>query len=781
MFRSFYVKFSLVYVFFYALLLGFSLKIFFVGLKSSLKKIIFWALSSLIIFNGWPLISGKIVNGIIWQSKNVKVPFEFDPNYEEFLNRLKTESCSKLLVLPLTDENYQILRGKNGGGYFGLSTIPFLTGKNNLSGMSGFGVFRLQLESLIEKKEMTKVSRLFSLFGLDCIFYNSDDFIYDNFPGYPYSDWLKKTFPSQKAFGNFVEGLGSKLQFKIGAYSLYELPNYLPHFYIPTKVVSSLGGVETLSDIIGLKNQDPGIAVFFPSLDQDNSELSRTASDFWVEAKGPLLDSLAWETPQEAEVIYPFVKTNPAWKSKLIKVKEMIEERLAGNSLPEKIEKKLFFANKRIAEVVNLAETDSLPGYQKKITEIFNLLTSAKVNKEPYLKWAFEVKSNLKDNLGKLQLSDQKSVTDYKLFITQSLEKLDQVAPNFKISDQEYSLSVPSSGRYALTFKESTKEKTSSLLPLLEKADFSLERSQLETGGNLVIDEDGWIKAGEADLKKGDLTLKVKLNYELNLLAAKGSWANPVQQTVWRPRERKQVDISLVDGYELPLAKYYYSWPISSWYPSTWYVLEGRAEDKTTKIFLTEEFSPAGHRIIKEMAPDPETGIFKLYVKSSETATAARVFLSPQGGNEIKIPEIKVIPIFEPKVVLRSIPDKQETSGLIPRISFMKVNPTRYRVKIEGARQAFWLIFSENFNQGWKIFETGQKPLAEKAHLPVNGYANGWLINPEDTGGRESYELVIEFSYQKVFLICLGISLLTVVVCLILIVLSLKRRWNEKN
>ena len=65
------------------------------------------------------------------------------------------------------------------------------------------------------------------------------------------------------------------------------------------------------------------------------------------------------------------------------------------------------------------------------------------------------------------------------------------------------------------------------------------------------------------------------------------------------------------------------------------------------------------------------------------------------------------------------------------------------------------------------MFETwGKKPLSEERHFLVNGYANAWLIKPEDVGGRTSYRLIVEFWPQRLFYIGLGISGLTLVGCL---------------
>lgn len=133
-----------------------------------------------------------------------------------------------------------------------------------------------------------------------------------------------------------------------------------------------------------------------------------------------------------------------------------------------------------------------------------------------------------------------------------------------------------------------------------------------------------------------------------------------------------------------------------------------------------------------------------------------------------------------------------------PRIYFEKINRTRYRIKITEVSGPYVLVFSEVFNNNWKIFEEqspetrlskneknisyfnneiiegdhknlfldsktfetwGKTALAEDAHFEVNGYANAWLINRSDVGGKKDYELILELTTQRTFYIMSPISI----------------------
>lgn len=100
-------------------------------------------------------------------------------------------------------------------------------------------------------------------------------------------------------------------------------------------------------------------------------------------------------------------------------------------------------------------------------------------------------------------------------------------------------------------------------------------------------------------------------------------------------------------------------------------------------------------------------------------------------------------------------------------ISYRRINPTRFWAKITSVNPVI-LMFDEKFETGWKlylkekfemqgvlneqIFNTiGLRPITEDKHMKVNGYANGWLINPKTDLVGEETEVIIEYEPQRVF------------------------------
>ena len=130
-----------------------------------------------------------------------------------------------------------------------------------------------------------------------------------------------------------------------------------------------------------------------------------------------------------------------------------------------------------------------------------------------------------------------------------------------------------------------------------------------------------------------------------------------------------------------------------------------------------------------------------------------------------------------------------------PKITFQKINKTKYKILVTNVHNPYMLIFSNAFHKDWKIYlsqttsltseavtntyfngqvsELNQKDtffdsktfetvflpsVVDKTHIMVNGYANGWYIEPTDFGGKSEYELIVELKSQRVFYFCLAIS-----------------------
>jgi len=147
--------------------------------------------------------------------------------------------------------------------------------------------------------------------------------------------------------------------------------------------------------------------------------------------------------------------------------------------------------------------------------------------------------------------------------------------------------------------------------------------------------------------------------------------------------------------------------------------------------------------------------------------------------------------ILEPAVASNSTVASQE-----PEIIFKRMNPSKYLVSVKGAKDPFWLVFSESFHAQWKLYqclEQNSQPqediVAEYPHLNVkeakhsmrfipgdvsfllrdplvmphqivNGFANGWYIEPKKVGLGEDFTLILYFYPQSLFYLGLLIAVI---------------------
>jgi hypothetical protein len=79
----------------------------------------------------------------------------------------------------------------------------------------------------------------------------------------------------------------------------------------------------------------------------------------------------------------------------------------------------------------------------------------------------------------------------------------------------------------------------------------------------------------------------------------------------------------------------------------------------------------------------------------------------------------------------------------LPRVSYRRVAPYEFRVRVDGARRPFLLAVDETFAPGWHL-ETGGRDSTGLTHVRVNGYANGWRVP-----WKGSYDLTVTYGPEQ--------------------------------
>lgn len=245
MFRDFAGKWMFTYAFFYSLLLGQTFFLIIQKCKPKVSLLLTGILIFLILINGWPLLSGSTFNRELFQSNDIKNVITMDKKYEQVIQTIQALTVDgKILTLPFTDYNYQVLRGENDNAYIGASTIPELTGKKDFSGYLTMLPYSDAFYRLVKEQKYDKVKQLLGMLNVRYIFYNQDSFVFGmNFPGYPYQ-YVREYLPaSQKDYEKLISNITQSKPITTGIYALYKVSN---PFYVPK--ISLASNVSSFSD-----------------------------------------------------------------------------------------------------------------------------------------------------------------------------------------------------------------------------------------------------------------------------------------------------------------------------------------------------------------------------------------------------------------------------------------------------------------------------------------------------------------------------------------------------
>lgn len=191
--------------------------------------------------------------------------------------------------------------------------------------------------------------------------------------------------------------------------------------------------------------------------------------------------------------------------------------------------------------------------------------------------------------------------------------------------------------------------------------------------------------------------------------------------------------------------------------------------------------------------------------------------ISSSAQHEYEIPQH---PLYEVKWVLlepKTIQLEKSNSSLPdPQIAFKRINPAKCLIQVKGARAPFWLIFSEAYHDQWMLFSPAKKDIGDfldfsstliaqypdfgvtenahdfrfisddiiyrflsplpARHMMVNGFANGWYLDPQKLGLAADFDLVLFFRPQAYAYLGWMITAATISLSAILLLWKLCRK-----
>lgn len=177
----------------------------------------------------------------------------------------------------------------------------------------------------------------------------------------------------------------------------------------------------------------------------------------------------------------------------------------------------------------------------------------------------------------------------------------------------------------------------------------------------------------------------------------------------------------------------------------------------------------------------------KIKVEANQTY---RFYYSPYGGTERATLYMcglnKVKPGVGVKVVQIYAPTIYISSGQVSnnfdkaKVEYTKLTSSKYRVTVRNSEEPALLIFKERFSPLWNIYK--QEPIpngslkeASYKHIPVDGYANAWLISDRDA------QFIISYGSDRLLYFGMTVSSASILVLLTYLFFKMKSTFLAKK
>jgi hypothetical protein len=110
-------------------------------------------------------------------------------------------------------------------------------------------------------------------------------------------------------------------------------------------------------------------------------------------------------------------------------------------------------------------------------------------------------------------------------------------------------------------------------------------------------------------------------------------------------------------------------------------------------------------------------------------------------------------------------------------VAVTKSGETSFDLRVSDATKPFWLVLGQSLSPGWKATVGGTDLGAPKL---VDGYANGWLVDPASLGRSGTFSVHLDWTPQHRVWVALGLSAVALLLCLLLVFVP-GRRWQRRG
>ena len=763
-FRNFFGQWIYAYMFFYSILFG---QAFYIVLhmlhysKSRLKKLLTFLLIGvpilILVINGIPLIKGDIIRQTIWQSNNIAEVFRIDPDYEQALSFVRSlPSEGRVLTFPLTDYGYQVIAGRNGGAYLGPSAISYLAGKKDFSGFNELLGYQNVILNLIKSGKIETFKRILGLINVKYAFYDADPIVYDQFPSFPYQHG--RGLPQdQHKYKEFIDSLNlHEIKNINNKFFVYEIPNdyYLPQVSIAKKSFTFNGPIEEIQTPLSLITNDNRIAI--NSYKENNSnEISVSEIKFDeiltdLRGQSPFLNVInstnisSYDFPHASwgmnSLIYPII----LWRE---------NQQLAGYTKLDQIhiDRRIFLAEKRLAELLRWSKETSIPGSVKSIKEfnaswkepnLWNAIFLQKYNYwEVSLLHYSRAMNELIDKINKASEIDnsfeankdriRRAIDSDKDLLYRIIQVDGKLTMGQKIYMAKLSTDMFDSLTERLQFTAPSMEKITYNLGKLEAGNYSIaidknfmldtdqSKVKVDLNDNMIsinsLEQDtNWFKLQNLKLKEND-----KNSFTLLLPEP----ANLFSNTTWESVEKgnfgtnsSSLAISDITKEKNGMFRKIENWDEKSYYMLTFdYITYG----KFFKLFLfdkTEGKNQKTTNLVESILRSNNWIKYTASIASSDEAMSAYIQIQKitnndlfnavekdqEQGTKLDIRNLSIVKVPNPKIILRKT-NTINSGQKLPTITFTRINPTKYKIQVRNVFAPYTLVLVNKFDKNWRL------------------------------------------------------------------------------
>lgn len=703
----------------------------------------------------------KVKNVYVTYQKGIIIPNEYF-EMGKILDNLKKEG--KVLVLPLNDGYI----GKNWG-YTGQALTPWITKKSVISSV-------LPTTGNLDARTFDELCSFTSLYNIRYFLQEKDT----------RGAEIKKDINFQGKY--LMENNYFKLQET-------NETCFLPEFYSSENTIYFNGPVQNITNLSYLPIYNKNSIIFTPDYSikkvRDEKQLINKVKNFVIETipsnvdtyftKRKYINLTLGESQLIGDVIYPYVSISPdsifypfvLWKE---------DNSLKKQKKPTRalLDLELFFASKKIKEISiwgvgsdSWYKTQTLfKSYMEKAIQTAIASDKRTENLELTYEYLQGFKRTINQNIEASLYWNKEKINSWKKLFAELENQMKKVYVISDFNNLSYHFTVPSPGDYqGFTLLDDSRylRDDSVKMNVLQDNNHIATYSAKEIENNRIVE-------------LGHLKISSQKNAMIMHISNK---ENLIDISRWNAVGQVQ-SVTITSGGILfsPVLKTtsqgIYSDPvinqeIKKWIPGATYLLkikhkEQEGADLRLRIlekgqkynYKTDSWDIANLNSIDVNINSKENGNeFKVLVMADNNATGASIYLSGKDGTT-KIESITMERVIIPKIYLINENKNQQTSIKQQlTVNFIKVDPTKHIVTINNMTNPSFLVFSETFDKGWKIYGKDNTYLPETQHFLVNGYANAWLIDPQNTKGDGPNQLTIEYIPQRFFYVGTIISIIS--------------------